>query len=166
VSGPEHGRSPPGDAASSRRTTAPPRDADEQVLRAQKWVNATYKDVEGYVACAEDGRTGWGTVYSLIMGLQHELGISPVVASFGPHTYAKFGALGDIGPDWDKNCNIVAILQYGLWCKGYWAVEPGSEGWFTGVTRQAVAEFRGDMGIGGDGVINAKMAKAVLTMDA
>ncbi|MFF4360303.1 glycoside hydrolase domain-containing protein [Streptomyces sp. NPDC001604] len=140
--------------------------ADEQVLRAQKWVNATYKNVTGYVACPEDGHTGWGTMYSLIMGLQHELGVSPVVASFGPGTYAKFDALGNIGFGWDQNRNIVAILQYGLWCKGYWAVEPGSEGWFTGVTRDAVAKLRGDMGIGGEGVINAKIAKAILNMDA
>src|SRR5690349_21183637 len=92
--------------------------ADEQVLRAQKWVNSTYRSVAGYVACPEDGHSGWGTVYSLIMGLQHELGISPVVASLGPGTYSKLDALGDIGFQWDKNRNIVAILQYGLWCKG------------------------------------------------
>ncbi|WP_030897588.1 glycoside hydrolase domain-containing protein [Streptomyces sp. NRRL F-5126] len=140
--------------------------ADEQVLRAQKWVNANYGSVAGYVPCAEDGKTGWGTMDSLIMALQHELGISPVVASFGPTTYAKFDALGDIGFDWDTNRNIVAVLEFALWCKGYWAVEPGSEGWFTGVTREAVEKLRGDMGIGGDGVVNAKIAKAILNMDA
>ncbi|MCX3060396.1 glycoside hydrolase domain-containing protein [Streptomyces beihaiensis] len=140
--------------------------ADEQVLRGQKWLNATYGGVAGYRRCPEDGHTGWGTMYSLIMGLQHELGISPVVASFGPGTYAKFDALGDIGFNWDKNRNIVAILQYGLWCKGYWAVEPKSEGWYTGVTRAAVEKLRGNMGIGGEGVIDAKIAKAILNMDA
>lgn len=140
--------------------------ADEQVLRAQKWVNSTYGSVAGYERCPENGQTGWSTMYSLIMGLQHELGISPVVASFGPTTVAKFAALGDIGFGWEQNRNIVAILQYGLWCKGYWAVEPESEGWFTGVTRAAVTELRSDMGIGGEGVINAKIAKAILNMDA
>lgn len=140
--------------------------ADEQVLRAQKWVNSTYGNVTGYVRCPENGNTGWATMNSLIMGLQHELGISPVVASFGATTYSKFAALGDIGFGWDKNRNIVAVLEYGLWCKGYWAVEPGSEGWFTGVTRAAVEDIRENMGIGGDGVINAKLAKAILNMDA
>jgi peptidoglycan hydrolase-like protein with peptidoglycan-binding domain len=140
--------------------------ADEQVLRAQKWVNSTYGNVSGYVRCPENGRTGWSTMNSLIMGLQHELGITPLVASFGPTTYSKFAALGDIGFGWDKNRNIVAVLEFGLWCKGYWAVEPGSEGWYTGVTRAAVEELRENMGIGGDGVINAKLAKAILNMDA
>ncbi|MFI1864708.1 glycoside hydrolase domain-containing protein [Streptomyces jumonjinensis] len=140
--------------------------ADEQVLRAQKWVNLTYGSVSGYVRCPETGNTGWSTMNSLIMGLQHELGISPVVASFGATTYAKFAALGDIGFGWEQNRNIVSILEFGLWCKGYWAVEPGSEGWFTGVTRAAVEKLRGEMGIGGSGVINAKIAKAILNMDA
>ncbi|MQS36004.1 glycoside hydrolase domain-containing protein [Streptomyces katsurahamanus] len=140
--------------------------ADEQVLRAQKWVNLTYGNVPGYVRCPETGNTGWSTMNSLIMGLQHELGISPLVASFGATTYAKFAALGDIGFGWEQNRNIVSILEFGLWCKGYWAVEPGSEGWFTGVTRAAVEKIRGDMGIGGAGVINAKIARAILNMDA
>jgi peptidoglycan hydrolase-like protein with peptidoglycan-binding domain len=140
--------------------------ADAQVLRAQKWVNSKYGSVSGYVACPENGSVGWGTVNSLVMGLQHELGISPVVASFGPTTISKFEALGEIGFEWDKNRNIVAILQFGLWCKGYWAVEPESEGWFTGVTRDAVEKLRSNMGIGGAGVINAKIAKAILNMDA
>ncbi|WP_329127338.1 DUF1906 domain-containing protein [Streptomyces caniferus] len=140
--------------------------ADEQVLRAQKWVNSHYGSAAGYVRCPEDGRTGWGTMTSLVMALQHELGISPVTGSFGPTTYSKFAALGDIGFEWDKNRNLVSVLEYGLWCKGYWAVEPGSEGWFTGVTRDAVKKLRENMGIGGEGVINAPIAKAVLNMDA
>ncbi|MFM9615449.1 hypothetical protein DF268_31175 [Streptomyces sp. V2] len=140
--------------------------ADEQVLRAQKWVNSNYGGVAGYVACPENGVSGWGTMNSLVMALQHELGISPVVASFGPTTYAKLAALGDIGFEWDKNRKLVAVLQFGLWCKGYWAVEPESEGWFTGVTRDAVEKLRSNMGIGGAGVINAKIAKAILNMDA
>ncbi|MEU4920303.1 glycoside hydrolase domain-containing protein [Streptomyces parvus] len=140
--------------------------ADQQVLRAQQWVNSKYGSVSGYVRCPENGNTGWGTMNSLVMALQHELGISPVVASFGPTTSTKFDALGGIGFEWDKNRNIVAILQYGLWCKGYWAVEPESEGWFTGVTRDAVEKLRSNMGIGGEGVIDAKIAKALLNMDA
>ncbi|MGW7075485.1 glycoside hydrolase domain-containing protein [Streptomyces sp. NPDC054866] len=140
---------------------------DEQILRAQKWVNKTYGGVAGYQRCPENGRTGWGTVYSLMMGLQKELGISPVVANYGPGTESKVAALGEIGFNWDKNRNVVAILQYGLWCKGYWAVEPGSEGWFTGVTRDAVKKLRGNIGLPeGDGTVNAKLVKAILNMDA
>jgi peptidoglycan hydrolase-like protein with peptidoglycan-binding domain len=141
--------------------------ADPKVLQAQQWVNATYGGRAGYVRCPEDGRTGWSTMYSLIMGLQAELGISPVTSSFGPTTTAKFQVLGDIGFDWSVNRNIVAILEHGLFCKGYWAVEPGSYGWFTGVTREAVKSLRSNMGIPeGDGTINVKIAKSILNMDA
>ncbi|MER5433734.1 glycoside hydrolase domain-containing protein [Streptomyces sp. NPDC002588] len=141
--------------------------ADAKVLEAQQWVNATYGSVTGYQPCPEDGRTGWSTMYSLIMGLQHELGISPVVASFGPTTMSRFAALGEIGFGWDVNRNIVAILEHGLFCKGYWGVEPDSYGWFTGVTREAVKDLRANMGIPeGDGTINATIAKCILNMDA
>lgn len=92
---------------------------DEKVLDAQKWVNATYAGVSGCTACPETGRTGWATMNSLIMGLQHELGISPVVAGFGPGTLAKLQAIGDIGFGWKANGNIVRIIQHGLFCKGY-----------------------------------------------
>ncbi|OKI04843.1 hypothetical protein A6A06_09010 [Streptomyces sp. CB02923] len=141
--------------------------ADEKVLDAQKWVNATYGSVAGYERCPENGRTGWGTMNSLIMGLQHELGISPVVAGFGPTTMAKVQALGEIGFGWDKNRNIVAILERGLFCKGYWAVEPDSYGWYTGVTREAVKKLRSNMGIPeGDGTVSATIFKCILNMDA
>jgi hypothetical protein len=94
--------------------------ADEKVLAAQKWVNATYGKVSGYAKCPEDGKTGWATMYALTMGLQHELGISPVVASFGDGTLAKVTALGTIGIGWRKNTNIVKIIRHSLFCKGYW----------------------------------------------
>lgn len=92
---------------------------DQKVLDAQQWANATYGAVPGYQRCPEDGHTGWSTMFALTMGLQHELGISPVVASFGPTTMAKVQALGDIGFGWNANANIVRIIQHGLFCKGY-----------------------------------------------
>lgn len=100
-------------------------------------------------------------------GTPHELGISPVVASFGPGTFSRLDALGEIGFGWDKNRNLLACIQFGMWCKGYWAVEPESEGWFTGVTRDAVKKLRSNMGLPeGDGTLNAKIVKAILNMDA
>ncbi|GAA3893980.1 hypothetical protein GCM10023084_53520 [Streptomyces lacrimifluminis] len=65
--------------------------ADEKVLEAQRWVNRKYSGVNGYTRCAEDGRTGWGTMRALTMGLQHELGISPVVASLSFFSVAAPG---------------------------------------------------------------------------
>ncbi|GAA3268645.1 DUF1906 domain-containing protein [Dactylosporangium vinaceum] len=144
---------------------------DAKVLAAQQWVNATYGGVAGYERCPEDGRTGWTTMFSLIEGLQHELGISPVVASFGPTTAARFDALGPIGIDWTGTTtvsgNIAKILQHGLFCKGYWGADETETGTFTGATRQAVIQLRLDMGIPtGDGVINVDIARCILNMDA
>ncbi|MFD4413643.1 MULTISPECIES: glycoside hydrolase domain-containing protein [unclassified Streptomyces] len=143
---------------------------DEKVLDAQQWVNATYGNVAGYQRCPEDGRTGWGTMYSLIMGLQHELGISPVVASFGPTTMAKVAALGDIGFGWNQNANIVRIIQHGLFCKGYWGANGYGE--YGAVTTEAVKSLRLDMGLpdGGSGTTGGqttpKLFKCILNMDA
>jgi hypothetical protein len=50
---------------------------DPRVLDGQRWVNSTYGSVPGYQECAEDGITGLATMYSLTMGLQHELGKRP-----------------------------------------------------------------------------------------
>ncbi|MEU6222565.1 glycoside hydrolase domain-containing protein [Streptomyces sp. NPDC047042] len=143
---------------------------DEKVLDAQKWVNATYAGVSGYTACPETGRTGWATMNSLIMGLQHELGISPVVASFGPGTLAKLQAIGDIGFGWKANGNIVRIIQHGLFCKGYWGANGYGE--YGAVTTEAVKAMRVDMGLpdGGSGTgggqITPALFKCVLNMDA
>ena len=144
--------------------------ADDKVLEAQKWVNSTYGGVSGYVRCPEDGRTGWSTMYALVMGLQHELGISPLVAGFGPTTVARLEALGDIGFGWNKNTNIVRIIQHGLFCKGYWGANGYGE--YGAVTTEAVKALRVDMGLpdGGTGttggVTTAKIFKCILNMDA
>lgn len=143
---------------------------DQKVLDAQQWVNSTYGNVPGYQRCPENGRTGWSTMYSLVMGLQHELGISPVVASFGPGTMASLQALGDIGFGWDKNSNIVRIIQHGLFCKGYWGANGYGE--FGAVTTESVKELRLDMGLpdGGMGTaggqVTPKIFKCILNMDA
>src|SRR5262245_46125877 len=88
------------------------------VLEGQRWVNETYGAVAGYQPCAEDGLTGWNTMYSLTMGLQHELGISPLAAAFGPTTLDRLTARGDIGLS-ETNVNIINIIRYALWSKGY-----------------------------------------------
>ncbi|MGW0737774.1 glycoside hydrolase domain-containing protein [Streptomyces sp. NPDC002851] len=143
---------------------------DEKVLDAQKWVNATYGKVNGYVKCPENGRTGWSTMHALTMGLQHELGISPVVPSWGPTTQKKVEELGDIGFGWDTNSNIVRIIQHGLFCKGYWGAN--GYGGYGAVTTEAVKKLRVDMGLpdGGmgttGGVTTPKIFKCVLNMDA
>lgn len=143
---------------------------DAKVLEAQQWVNATYGSVTGYTRAPEDGRTGWSTMNALIMGLQHELGISPVVASFGPGTMSRLQAIGDIGFGWNQNSNIVRIIQHGLFCKGYWGANGYGE--YGAVTTEAVKAMRLDMGLpdGGIGTAGGQTTpgifKCVLNMDA
>ncbi|MFB7560933.1 glycoside hydrolase domain-containing protein [Streptomyces brevispora] len=139
--------------------------ADAKVLEGQKWVNATYAGVSGYVKCPENGQTGWSTMYSFIMGLQHELGISPVVASFGETTMSKLVAYKSIS-DGDQNKNIRDIIRYGLFCKGYWG-ESGDT-----FNADALESMKKNMGIWQSGQdawnrsVQAKVFKALLTMDA
>ncbi|WP_043381878.1 glycoside hydrolase domain-containing protein [Streptomyces mutabilis] len=138
--------------------------ADAKVLEAQKWVNSTYGDVPGYSRCAEDGQTGWSTMYSLTMGLQHELGISPLVAAFGPTTLSRLTAYGDIGPG-HTNENMVNLVQHALFCKGYWG--GSGNGQYSTATLNAVISLTTDMGLTGHGgTVTPKVFKALLTMDA
>ncbi|MEU7588178.1 glycoside hydrolase domain-containing protein [Micromonospora sp. NPDC049230] len=141
--------------------------SDPKVLQAQQWVNATYESVTGYEECPEDGRTGWSTMNALIEGLQHELGISPVVASFGPTTAARLKALGEIGPSLTGGVkpNIIAILQHALFCKGYWGADV--YGTYNGTTLSAVQSLRSNMGIPpGNGTVDVRVARCILNMDA
>ncbi|MET8702882.1 hypothetical protein ABZW10_29085 [Kitasatospora sp. NPDC004723] len=48
---------------------------DEMVRRAQVFVNAAYGSRIG-MTIAEDGKTGWPTMYALTRALQLELGIA------------------------------------------------------------------------------------------
>lgn len=38
---------------------------DQMVLKAQQWVNSTYKGKAGYTAIEENGKTGWSTMGAL-----------------------------------------------------------------------------------------------------
>ncbi|MGW3212163.1 glycoside hydrolase domain-containing protein [Streptomyces parvus] len=140
--------------------------ADEMVLQAQKWVNATYKNVAGYNAVQEDGRTGWNTMYALTRALQHELGITALSNSFGPTTLAKLEARGPVKVG-ESNKNIVKIVQSGLWCKGYSAGV--IDGDMSMATLAGIRTMMQNMGLPSadiDNTLPAKVFKALLTMDA
>lgn len=146
--------------------------ADELVLRSQKWVNATYANVSGYLKCPEDGKTGWSTMFSLTRALQHELGITTLSDAFGPTTMAKLESRGDVGPG-DSGSNIVKIVQAACFCKGYHAgsidgvwITPGPGGPSIYTVGSAIAQLTADMGITAQNKLPAKVFKALLTMDA
>ncbi|MFE0509135.1 glycoside hydrolase domain-containing protein [Streptomyces sp. NPDC058964] len=138
--------------------------ADDKVLAAQKWVNATYANIPGYAKCPEDGRTGWSTMFSLTMALQAELGIAPLVASFGPGTLSTLAARGDIGPG-ESNVNIKKIVEHALFCKGYWGGD--GTGSYGAATDKSVRALKNDAGVdASNGLVQPKIFKALLSMDA
>ncbi|AMW14323.1 hypothetical protein A4E84_35425 [Streptomyces qaidamensis] len=140
--------------------------ADEMVLQAQKWVNATYKNVSGYNLVTEDGKTGWNTMYSLTRALQHELGITALSNAFGPTTLSTLQAKGSIKVG-ESNENIVKIIQCAMYCKGYSA--GAIDGQMSQATQTGINTMMQHMGLSAvylDGTVRPKVFKALLTMDA
>jgi len=138
---------------------------DEQVLAAQRWVNATYAGVTGFNPAPEDGVTGWSTMYALTRALQHELGITALSDTFGPGTLGALQARGGILVA-DPNANLITLLQCACYCKGY---DPGGlTGVFTAATGSAVSTMTAEAGLDSPITVAVppKVVKALLTMDA
>lgn len=132
---------------------------DQKVLMTQKWLNATYKNSNGYISCAEDGQTGNGTVASLISALQIEIGVSTPTGEFGPMTAelcptVQSGVTG----------HIVNIIQGGLWCKGFSSQDLNQN--FDNTTVSGVNQFKMAAGLTADGKVDAKTMKGLLSTDA
>lgn len=132
---------------------------DQKVLMTQKWLNATYKNFNGYISCTEDGQTGNGTVASLISALQIEIGVSTPTGEFGPMTAelcptVQSGAKG----------HIVNIIQGGLWCKGFSSQDLTQD--FDNTTLSGVNQFKMAAGLTADGKVDAKTMKGLLSTDA
>ncbi|MCH4825185.1 glycoside hydrolase domain-containing protein [Planococcus halocryophilus] len=142
---------------------------DSMVFEVQQWVNLNYLEVPGYIPAPENGKTGWSTMYSLTMALQHELGISPVIESFGPSTQAAYEAWGEVSmgyvPNTLKGLRIVMIIQGACWCKGY---NPGGfSGTFGAGTKSAIIDLQTDVNLPiKDGKVYGYIFKALLSMDA
>ena len=131
---------------------------DAKVLEAQKWLNKTYKDKEGYVVIVEDGIAGRGTTKALIRALQIQLGVT-VDGGFGDGTKKAFPTINTK----TKQCKITKIMQYALYCKGYDAGV--CDGKFHEQTKKAVIQIQKDAGYKGSGVINGHWAQAILSTD-
>lgn len=140
---------------------------DQMVLKAQRWVNSTYGSVSGYNRCAEDGNTGWQTIFSLTRALQHELGITALSDNFGPTTYARLTAYGPVGVN-SSNMNMRKIAEAALYCKGYsGGVIDGA--FDVGATQIGLTSLVRDIGLPIQGAVtdvSPKVFKALLTMDA
>lgn len=147
--------------------------ADPRVLDVQNWYNDKYAPLPGFLSVTADGQTGWNTVNALTRALQYELGITALSDVFGATTLSTLQAYGPIGPEFSFTSpaaevnyrNLVRIVQAGLYCKGY---NGGSlDGDYGAVVTASVKRLREDVGLApGNGVMDAKLFKALLTMDA
>ena len=97
--------------------------ADERVLDTQKWLNKTYGDVSGFQKVPETGITGWDTIYGLIEGAQHEMGITGLVKNWGPSSQKMWSEKFSKKIKSGYKHNVVKILQGAFWAKG---INPGS----------------------------------------
>lgn len=148
---------------------------DKQVCMVQKWLNQTYKDVEGYKIIDEDGTNRGDTVKALIQALQHELGISPVTTNFGSATSEAYSKKILKRQDGVID-NKFAIVQAALWCKGY---DPGYHFEHNSITdkvtvtavfdagvENAIIKLQTDAGLENpDGVVTLNVMKALLSMN-
>lgn len=63
--------------------------ADAMVLATQKWLNEKYGNDSRFNKVAEDGITGWGTIYGLRRALQIEEKLPSLSNNFGPINICK-----------------------------------------------------------------------------
>lgn len=141
---------------------------DEMVLKAQKWVNATYEMHAGFQKSPENGKTGWSTMFALTMGLQVELGVSELSENFGPTT---LGMLVNQYPviDGSKGIpkNVIKLIQSAMYCKGY----DGDDisGIYSVFVSNGIKKLQKEIGLSENernGSVTPKLFKALLTMDA
>lgn len=140
---------------------------DAQVKAAQTWLNATYGQKTGWVIVAEDGLPGWSTVYALRRALQVELGVSPISSGFGSATTAAFKQKVGKIDEATQSTNLLKILNFALWCKGYPAIWDGTPVTsYAGMSR-AVLAVRIDIGLpSATSFVDVKLMASLLSMDA
>jgi len=136
------------------------------VLATQKWLNKTYGSVANYKQVPETGNTGWPTIYGLIRGVQHELGIALQDGSpaFGEATSAAFDA--KVVPNLKKGykSNFVYLIQGAFWAKG---ISPEEfTGTYSSYTESAIKSLQSDAGIPTTGVLDSQLAQALFDMSA
>ena len=142
---------------------------DKMVLRTQQWLNQTYGGDSRFNKVAEDGQTGWSTIYGLTRALQIELGIQNTADNFGPSTQRLFVQRYPNGVQEQKSgdtatSNVYSIIQGALWCKGYSAGSDEITQHFYGGTGKAIKNLQTDMGIGGDSSVDVGIMGALLSM--
>ncbi len=146
--------------------------SDPMVLKTQQWLNQTYGGKTGYGNnIAENGETGWTTIYALTRALQIELGITSTANNFGPSTITKFNARFPNGvqqqsSDDETESNIYGIIQGACWCKGYSTGASTITKHFYSGTGSAIKQLKGDAGCSDtSSTVTLNIMKALLSMN-
>lgn len=139
--------------------------ADENVRKAQKYLNSMYGHRSEWVKLDEDGLTGTGTCKGIIRAFQIENGISPVTGTVGNITLNKMRSLSDISK---MNANDpgnpnVCILQCALFVKGYNA--GGITGVYYTAGVNAVKQYQSDAGLPVTGIIDWKVWMGLVSIN-
>lgn len=140
---------------------------DPYVQNTQEFIN-TYAEngISGIGPVVVDGQTGAQTVVALIRALQWELGIRTLSDAFGPSTLAALTKVGSVNGS-TANKNIVRIAQGAMYCKGYNGGDGDLDAVWDATVVAGVQKLHRDIGLaGGSGVIEPKIFKALLNLDA
>lgn len=139
--------------------------ADENVRKAQKYLNSMYGHRSEWVKLDEDGLTGTGTCKGIIRAFQIENGISPVTGTVGNITLNKMRSLSDISKmnSNDPGNPNVCILQCALFVKGYNAGGITGVYYTTGVN--AVKQYQSDAGLPVTGIIDWKVWMGLVSIN-
>lgn len=145
--------------------------ADEMVRKTQSWLNSTYGANQNFEEVTVNGKTGWETIYGLRKALQIELGITNTSNAFGPTTTSKFverfpnGVIQQNDNDKSED-NIYAIIQGGLWCKGYSTGATAITKHFYNGTGRAINKLKSNAGCSTQNTnVTLNIMKALLSMD-
>ena len=138
---------------------------DQNVLNAQKYLNAMYGGNSNWVTLSEDGNTGTSFIQGIVRAFQIENGLATPNGNLGPATLAKMKSLAPItlmNPD-DPVNNNVCLIQCALFGKGYNA--GGITGIYYNFGMNAVKTFQSDAGLTANGVIDWKVWQGLLSLN-
>ena len=139
--------------------------ADQNVKKAQTYLNAMFSGNPNWVHLYEDGITGTTTMQGIVRAFQIQNNVSGVNGSIGPATIKKMKTLNAIRKmdlD-DKPLVNVCLIQCALFCKGYAA--GGITGIYYNSGVAAVKKMQGHAGLPVTGEIGWKVWAGLLSLN-
>ncbi len=139
--------------------------ADNNVLKAQKYLNAMFGGHKDWVTLPENGATGTVTMQGIIRAFQIHNNVSSITGSVGLETISKmkaFDVIKKIAANDQSNINV-CLIQCALFCKGYNAGGITGVYYTTGVS--AVKAMQADAGLVVTGNIDWKVWMGLLSMN-